>query len=63
MVANAWDAGATQVKILIPEDYHKKLIASDNGSGLSKDQFEQRSMKLDYNRLKHQGKNVLFCQG
>jgi hypothetical protein len=63
LVANAWDAGATQVEILIPEDYQQKLVVSDNGTGLSKEQFEQRWMKLGYNRLKHQGKNVLFPPG
>jgi hypothetical protein len=63
LVANAWDAGATQVEIFIPEDYRQKLIVLDNGTGLSKDQFEQRWMKLGYNRLKHQGKNVLFPPG
>ncbi|MFD2871970.1 ATP-binding protein [Mucilaginibacter ximonensis] len=63
LVANAWDAGATQVEIFIPEDFHQKLVVSDNGTGLSKDQFEQRWMKLGYNRLKHQGKNVLFPPG
>jgi len=63
LVANAWDAGATQVDIFIPEDYRQKLIVSDNGTGLSKEQFEQRWMKLGYDRLKHQGKNVLFPPG
>jgi len=49
--------------IFIPEDYRQKLIVSDNGTGLSKEQFEQRWMKLGYDRLKHQGKNVLFPPG
>lgn len=60
LVANAWDAGATIVDIFIPEDYDQKLIVEDNGIGLTKEQFEQRWMKLGYNRVKHQGKNVLF---
>lgn len=60
LVANAWDAGATIVDIFIPEDYNQKLIVEDNGTGLTKEQFEQRWMKLGYNRVKHQGKNVLF---
>lgn len=60
LVANAWDAGATTVDIFIPEDYDQKLIVEDNGTGLTQEQFEQRWMKLGYNRVKHQGKNVIF---
>jgi hypothetical protein len=60
LVANAWDAGATSVDISIPEEYNQKLVVEDNGTGLTKEQFEQRWMKLGYNRIKHQGKNVVF---
>jgi hypothetical protein len=60
LVANAWDAGATTVDILIPEDYNQKLIVEDNGIGLTKEQFRERWMKLGYDRIKHQGKNVIF---
>jgi hypothetical protein len=60
LVANAWDAGATRVEILIPDDYNLKLIVEDNGTGLTKDEFENRWMRLGYNRIKHQGKNVIF---
>ena len=63
LVANAWDAGATIVNIIIPNEYGGKLIIEDNGTGLTKDQFLTRWMKLGYNRLKHQGKNVLFPKG
>ncbi|WP_185218056.1 ATP-binding protein [Sphingobacterium mizutaii] len=60
LVANAWDAGATTVDIFIPEDYNQKLIVEDNGTGLTEEQFKERWMKLGYNRIKHQGKNVIF---
>ena len=60
LVANAWDAGATRVEILIPDDYNLKLVVEDNGTGLTKEQFENRWMRLGYNRIKHQGKNVIF---
>lgn len=60
LVANAWDAGATIVEILIPDDYNLKLVVEDNGTGLTKEQFENRWMRLGYNRIKHQGKNVIF---
>lgn len=60
LVANAWDAGATRVEIIIPDDYNLKLVVEDNGTGLTKEQFENRWMRLGYNRIKHQGKNVIF---
>jgi hypothetical protein len=63
LVANAWDAGATQVDIFIPDEKGQKLTIEDNGSGLSKEEFHNRWMKLSYNRLKHQGKMVEFPKG
>lgn len=63
LVANAWDAGATLVEIFIPENYGEKLIIEDNGTGMNKDEFYSRWMKLGYNRLKHQGKKVEFPDG
>ncbi len=63
LVANAWDAGATQVDIFIPDDKGQKLTITDNGSGLTKDEFYNRWMKLSYNRLRHQGKMVEFPEG
>ncbi len=63
LVANSWDAGATIVDVSIPEKYGDKLIIEDNGTGLTKEEFQNRWMKLGYNRLKHQGKNVKFPTG
>ncbi|MFH6951312.1 ATP-binding protein [Flavobacterium sp. FlaQc-51] len=63
LVANAWDAGATQVDIFIPSEKGEKLTIKDNGSGLTKDEFYARWMKLSYNRLRHQGKMVEFPKG
>ena len=63
LVANAWDAGATIVDIIIPEEYGQELIIKDNGTGMTKDEFYSRWMKLGYNRLKHQGKKVIFPKG
>lgn len=63
LVANAWDAGATRVDIFIPKEKGQKLTIEDNGSGLTKDEFHNRWMKLSYNRLKHQGKMVEFPKG
>jgi len=63
LVANAWDAGATAVDIIIPDKLGEKLTIEDNGIGLSKDEFYSRWMKLGYDRLKHQGKKVEFPTG
>lgn len=63
LVANAWDAGATIVDIFIPNEKGQDLIIEDNGTGLTKDEFYSRWMKLGYNRLKHQGKKVTFPKG
>jgi hypothetical protein len=63
LVANAWDAGATNVDIYIPETIGQKLTIEDNGTGLTKKEFLSRWMRLGYNRLKHQGKKVEFPKG
>jgi hypothetical protein len=63
LVANAWDAGATEVDIFLPDEYGQPLIIKDNGTGLTADEFKARWMKLGYNRLKNQGKKVEFAKG
>lgn len=63
LVANAWDAGATQVDITIPSEDGGLLVVEDNGTGLSFEEFQSRWRKLSYNRLSHQGKKVLFPAG
>lgn len=60
LIANAWDAGATEVEIFIPEKYGELLTIKDNGIGLTQEEFKSRWMKLGYNRLKNQGKKVAF---
>lgn len=63
LVANAWDAGATEVVISIPEERGEKLVVEDNGTGLTEEQFSSRWMRLGYDRLKKQGKKVVFPPG
>ncbi len=60
LVANAWDAGASFVKIKIPSDLGEKLIVEDDGCGMTPNQFRKRWMTLGYNRSKHQGKSAEF---
>lgn len=63
LVANAWDAGATEVEIFIPDKNGQPLIIKDNGVGLSAEEFKARWMRLGYNRVKNQGKKVEFPTG
>ncbi len=60
LVANAWDAGASEVRIVIPEEKGESLIVEDDGSGMTATQFRDRWMTLGYNRVKHQGLNAEF---
>jgi len=63
LVANAWDAGASHVKIFIPEEHNQILYIEDDGVGMTEEEFQNHWMKLRYNRLKYQGKNVVFPAG
>lgn len=63
LVANAWDAGATRVDLILPADIGGTLTVTDNGHGMTPAQFKKRWMTLRYDRLKHQGPNVEFPSG
>lgn len=54
LVANCWDAGSSEVKILWPEN-GGKLSIKDDGIGMSKSELFYRWGKLNYNRLQEQG--------
>lgn len=60
LIANSWDAGATKVTINIPDNYHDALTIEDNGTGMTLDELKKRWLTLGYNRIKHQGINVIF---
>ena len=60
LVANAWDAGATKVELTIPERNNEEICISDNGIGLTTEEFQNRWMMLGYNRITHQGRKVVF---
>ena len=63
LVANAWDAGASHVRIFIPDKRNDLLYIEDDGVGMDEDEFQNRWMKLRYNRLKNQGRDVVFPDG
>ncbi len=56
LVANSWDAWATQVDIIWPERATDAPFSiSDNGKGMTEAQFQTRWKTLDYNRLRDEG--------
>ena len=59
LVANAWDAGATEVDITIPSSVGNLLIISDNGEGMTREEFLNRWMTLSYNRAAHQNNSII----
>ena len=63
LVANAWDAGATRVDLILPAEIGGTLTVTDGGNGMTPPQFKKRWMTLRYDRLKHQGANVEFPAG
>jgi hypothetical protein len=63
LVANAWDAGATRVDLILPGEIGSRLTVTDNGHGMTPAQFKKRWMTLRYDRFKHQGPDVEFPAG
>lgn len=63
LVANAWDAGASHVRIFIPDSRGEILYIEDDGVGMTEEEFQNHWMKLRYNRLKNQGRYVVFPEG
>lgn len=55
LVANSWDAGASEVHIEWPEEDGQRFSISDNGHGMTEQQFSTRYRKLAYNRNTEQG--------
>ncbi len=55
LLANAWDAGASIVRIDIPDDEKQVLTVEDDGCGMTPEQFRLRWMTLGYYRIRHQG--------
>jgi hypothetical protein len=56
LVANAWDAWATQVDIVWPElSTGVPFVIRDNGKGMTEAQFQTRWKTLDYNRVREEG--------
>lgn len=67
LIANAFDAYARKVVIQLPDvDLDQAFSIEDDGSGMTHQQFQERWMKLSYNRVEHQGiyaEKPPKCQG
>lgn len=63
LVANCYDAGAKNVYITLGSDDLKNLIISDDGNGMTKDEFIFRWSGIGYDREKYQGNEVFFPTG
>ncbi|MDR1646498.1 MAG: ATP-binding protein [Zoogloeaceae bacterium] len=63
LVANAWDAGAACVDLVLPSCIGGWLTVTDDGHGMTPEQFKMRWMTLGYDRAKHQGSKVEFPPG
>ncbi|WP_134671704.1 ATP-binding protein [Halorussus marinus] len=66
-VANAWDAGATEVDISVPteesmsEDY--EITVTDNGVGMSYDEVEDKFLVVGRNRREDEDTDVVEVRG
>jgi hypothetical protein len=60
LIANCWDAGARKVEITWPLEQGGTFEVVDDGTGMTKDEFEKIWTELNYNRLQNQGLSVNF---
>jgi hypothetical protein len=64
LVANCWDAYATEVRITLPSARNERHFRiEDNGNGMTRDEFEYIWRTWSYNRIAAQGKKSLPPQG
>lgn len=60
LVANSWDAGARRVDITWPDEEGGVFEIVDEGTGMTKEGFENVWPELNYNRVQRQGSRVIF---
>jgi hypothetical protein len=56
LIANSWDAGATEVHVQWPEDKNDTFVIRDNGCGLTEVEFLKIWSTMAYDRTKCNGK-------
>jgi hypothetical protein len=55
LIANSWDAGAKEVKLRWPDQIGGLFEIFDNGTGMTKQDFERCWTTFNYNRVRFQG--------
>ena len=55
LIANAYDADATEVKILLQDTAEKEIVVSDNGHGMSFDELNEKFLTIGRNRRTDDG--------
>ncbi len=63
LVANSYDAGADRVEVVWPSLPGEPLSITDNGTGMTRKEFEKRWRTLSYDRVAEQGAYVVFPSG
>lgn len=63
LIANSWDAGASRVDVSWPSNNPGEISFSDNGTGITWSEFQNRWLELNYNRIDRQGPLVQFPSG
>jgi hypothetical protein len=63
LIANSYDAGATEINIVWPTEKGHEFSVADNGIGMTKAEFEKRWKTLCYDRTADQGTEVVFPKG
>lgn len=58
LIANAWDAGAKEVRVVWPANNEQFFSIQDNGIGMSRDEFLARWRTLSYDRVASQGETI-----
>lgn len=60
LIANCYDAGANRVTVKWPRLAGNVLSIEDNGTGMTRSEFDRRWRTLAYDRIAEQGSDVLF---
>jgi Histidine kinase-, DNA gyrase B-, and HSP90-like ATPase len=63
LIANCYDAGADKVTVIWPDLPGEILSITDNGTGMTRQEFEKRWKTLAYDRVSEQGAQVVFPLG
>lgn len=63
LVANCYDAGADRITVVWPDLPGGIISITDNGTGMTRQEFEHRWKTLAYDRLAEQGSEVVFPPG